>query len=123
MTFSKLERQNVRTAMRDQISLIERDFQRDRAQKVMITNERNKLIFIFVIAILVISALFLIVVMRQRHRLKLQEMRDYMNVTVAEMEGIKETLNKMQDTNVEIPLMQYKRSQRLHQMEPSGQDS
>lgn len=70
----------------------------------MITNERNKLIFIFVIAILVISALFLIVVMRQRHRLKLQEMRDYMNVTVAEMEGIKETLNKMQDTNVEIPL-------------------
>ena len=123
MTFSKLERQNVRTAMRDQISLIERDFQRDRAQKVMIANERNKLIFIFVIAILVISALFLIVVMRQRHRLKLQEMRDYMNVTVAEMEGIKETLNKMQDTNVEIPLMQYKRSQRLHQMEPSGQDS
>ncbi len=123
MTFSKLERQNVRTAMREEISLIERDFQRDRAQKVMIANERNKLIFIFVIAILVISALFLIVVMRQRHRLKLQEMRDYMNVTVAEMEGIKETLNKMQDTNVEIPLMQYKRSQRLHQMEPSGQDS
>ena len=109
--------------MREEISLIERDFQRDRAQKVMIANERNKLIFIFVIAILVISALFLIVVMRQRHRLKLQEMRDYMNVTVAEMEGIKETLNKMQDTNVEIPLMQYKRSQRLHQMEPSGQDS
>lgn len=104
MTFSELERQNVRTAMRDEISLIERDFQRDRAQKVMITNERNKLIFIFVIAILVISALFLIVVMRQRHRQKLQEMRDYMNVTVAEMEGIKETLNKMQDTNVEIPL-------------------
>lgn len=72
---SELERENVRFAMRDEVSLIERDFEHDRAEREHLKKERNKLVFIFAGIFTVVVGLLLIVIMRQKHRLKVMELQ------------------------------------------------
>ncbi len=72
---SELERENVRFAMRDEVSLIERDFEHDRAEREHLRKERNKLIFIFAGIFTVVVGLLLIVIMRKNHRLKVVELQ------------------------------------------------
>ncbi len=72
---SELERENVRFAMRDEVSLIERDFEHDRAEREHLKKERNKLVFIFAGIFTAVVGLLLIVIMRQKHRLKVMELQ------------------------------------------------
>ena len=72
---SELERENVRFAMRDEVSLIERDFEHDRAEREHLKKERNKLVFIFAGIFTVVVGLLLIVIMRQKHRLKVEQLQ------------------------------------------------
>ncbi len=72
---SELERENVRFAMRDEVSLIERDFEHDRAEREHLSNERIRLGIIFTSVILVIVGVFIVLFVRQRHRLKVLELQ------------------------------------------------
>ena len=72
---SELERENVRFAMRDEVSLIERDFEHDRAEREHLRNERIRLGIIFTSVILVIVGVFIVLFVRQRHRLKVLELQ------------------------------------------------
>ena len=104
MTFSELERKNVRTAMRDEISLIERDFEHARAEREHIRSERITLISIFTVALIILAGAFAFLFMRQRHRNNIELMRSRMALVNNELDLLKEKLDELEGTTIEIPL-------------------
>lgn len=104
MTFSELERRNVRTAMRDEISLIERDFEHDRAEREHIRNERIALVSIFTVALIILAGAFAFLFLRQRHRNNIELMRSRMALVNNELDRLQENIGNLEDTTIEFPL-------------------
>lgn len=104
MTFSELERKNVRTAMRDEISLIERDFEHARAEREHIRSERIALVSIFTVALIILAGVFVFLFIRQRHRNNIELMRSRMALVNKDMDLLKEKLGELEGTTIEIPL-------------------
>lgn len=75
MTFSELERADVRAAMRDEVSLIERDFEHDRAERARVRSVTIKLIAIFAVVLMAMAGIFAFFLIRQRHHLRVLELQ------------------------------------------------
>lgn len=75
MTFSELERADVRAAMRDEVSLIERDFEHDRAERARVRSVTIKLIAIFFLVLMAMAGIFAFFLIRQRHHLRVLELQ------------------------------------------------
>ncbi len=104
MTFSELERKNVRTAMRDEISLIERDFEHARAEREHIRSERITLASIFTVALIILAGVFFLLFIRQRHRNNIELMRSRMALVNNELDRLQENIGNLEDTTIEFPL-------------------
>lgn len=104
MTFSELERKNIRTAMRDEISLIEREFEHARAEREHIRSERITLVSIFTVALIILAGAFAFLFIRQRHRNNIELMRSRMALVNKDLALLKEKLGELEDTTIEIPL-------------------
>lgn len=105
---SELERENVRFAMRDEVSLIERDFEHDRAEREHLKKERNKLVFIFAGIFTVVVGLLLIVIKMLTYLVAGFSMR-----TVCLFCGLKEDNNYARKKRL---------MDRLKQTDPEGYD-
>ena len=99
---SELERENVRFAMRDEVSLIERDFEHDRAEREHLRNERIRLGIIFTSVILVIVGVFIVLFVRQRHRLKVLELQQKEAETRKKNEELRQKESETRQRNEEL---------------------
>ena len=117
---SELERENVRFAMRDEVSLIERDFEHDRAEREHLRNERIRLGIIFTSVILVIVGVFIVLFVRQRHRLKVLELQQKEAETRQRNEELQQKEAETRQRNEELRQKEAETRQRnkeLRQME------
>ncbi len=103
MTFSELERADVREAMRDEVSLIERDFEHDRAERARVRSLTIKLVAIFIVALMSMAGIFAFLYIRQRHRLKVFELQEREAATRKEKEEleIKEAATRKEKEELE----------------------
>ena len=88
MTFSELERADVRAAMRDEVSLIERDFEHDRAERARVRSVTIKLIAIFAVVLMAMAGIFAFFLIRQRHHLRVLELQKKEAATRKEKEKL-----------------------------------
>ena len=104
MTFSELERADVREAMRDEVSLIERDFEHDRAERARVRSLTIKLVAIFIVALMAMAGIFAFLYIRQRHRLKVFELQEREAATRKEKEEleIREAATRKEKEELEI---------------------
>ena len=112
------ERGNVRGAMRDEISLIERDYHRDRAERERLRSVRNRLIYIFLTVIVIIVGVCAFIFYRLRNRLRMEELlrneekakRDRddavgrMEAMMVETARLKESISANVDKSIRMPL-------------------
>ncbi len=73
---TELERGNLRGAVREEISLIERDYHRERAEKEHLRSVRNRLVYVSLTLILVIVGVFAFIIYRMRNRLRMKELQN-----------------------------------------------
>lgn len=104
MTFSELERADVREAMRDEVSLIERDFEHDRAERARVRSVTIKLIAIFAVVLMAMAGIFAFFLIRQRHHLRVLELQKKEAATRKEKEEleIKEAATRKEKEELEI---------------------
>ena len=104
MTFSELERADVRAAMRDEVSLIERDFEHDRAERARVRSVTIKLIAIFFVVLMAMAGIFTFFLIRQRHHLRVLELQKKEAATRKEKEEleIKEAATRKEKEELEI---------------------
>ena len=110
---SELERENVRFAMRDEVSLIERDFEHDRAEREHLRNERIRLGIIFTSVILVIVGVFIVLFVRQRHRLKVLELQQKEAETRKKNEELRQKEAETRQRNEELQAMEARTREEL----------
>ena len=110
---SALERENVRFAMRDEVSLIERDFEHDRAEREHLRNERVRLGIIFTSVILVIVGVFIVLFVRQRHRLKVLELQQKEAETRQRNEELRQKEAETRQRNKELQAMEARTREEL----------
>lgn len=103
MTFSELERADVRAAMRDEVSLIERDFEHDRAERARVRSVTIKLIAIFAVVLMAMAGIFAFFLIRQRHHLRVLELQKKEAATRKEKEEleIKEAATRKEKEELE----------------------
>ena len=104
MTFSELERADVRAAMRDEVSLIERDFEHDRAERARVRSVTIKLIAIFAVVLMAMAGIFAFFLIRQRHHLRVFELQKKEAATRKEKDEleIKEAATRKEKEELEI---------------------
>ena len=116
-SFSELERENVRFAMRDEVSLIERDFEHDRAEREHLRNERIRLGIIFTSVILVIVGVFIVLFVRQRHRLKVLELQQKEAETRRRNEELRQKEAETRQRNEELQQKEAETRQRNKELQ------
>ncbi len=116
-SFSELERENVRFAMRDEVSLIERDFEHDRAEREHLRNERIRLGIIFTSVILVIVGVFIVLFVRQRHRLKVLELQQKEAETRRRNEELQQKEAETRQRNEELQQKEAETRQRNEELQ------
>ncbi len=115
--FSELERADVREAMRDEVSLIERDFEHDRAEREHLRNERIRLGIIFTSVILVIVGVFIVLFVRQRHRLKVLELQQKEAETRRRNEELRQKEAETRQRNEELQQKEAETRQRNKELQ------
>lgn len=102
MTFSELERADVRAAMRDEVSLIERDFEHDRAERARVRSVTIKLIAIFAVVLMAMAGIFAFFLIRQRHHLRVLELQKKEAATRKEKEELQKKEAETRMVNEEL---------------------